>query len=259
MPRRIDRKDQDASILEARRIANSPEFSSSPIDLHAVGKLLGVTSIEPRAIGADGYVGPLSTGELAIRYREGNTEERNRFTIAHEFGHIILARVQGCSIGVKQRGTKSDYAEERTVDRIAAELLLPEALLTKLLCERTQKGENRWDSINALRHCFHVSTSTLALRILELPRLVSVLFRIREQSRGFQCSVTEGRDIQFLCPTAELADKLSRDKLRAAKHNILISLYGEKYDLILQGHERPLRAASGLTREYWCIGWTQLH
>jgi hypothetical protein len=255
---RIDSRDYEASIQEARKIANSRFPTAAPADLHALGRLLGVSSIQPRAMGADGYVGPLANGELVIRYREGNTDERNRFTIAHELAHIILARVQGMRIGVKRREIRSENAEERAVDRIASELLLPEASVSSLLWQRTQRGERYWDSINALRHCFAVSTSTLVLRALELPRLTAVLFRIHDFGSGFSCSCSEGRDIRFQSFPSKIAETFSRERAEAKDHRIPIFWNGEKYDLAMQGHERPLRSAQGLRREYWCVGWTMI-
>src|SRR5438270_5237382 len=88
----------EMAIKAARNAVAASKYDLPPIDLFALSKELGISSVEPAALSTDGYLGRQGDGSLAIRYRCDNSERRNRFTIAHELAHLILAGVQGKEI-----------------------------------------------------------------------------------------------------------------------------------------------------------------
>jgi Zn-dependent peptidase ImmA (M78 family) len=185
----------DAAIRAAREFAQTCGGNRLPIDVHSMARQFGIARIEPRIMTADGYLGKSDQGDLVIRFREGASKERARFTIAHEIGHIILARVQGKDVSdVSFRLNGACDAEEYAVNRIAAELLMPAPLLRR----RIQSQPPSWSLLWQIRSQFSVSTSALLRRLLELPDLPTVFFRIDcSNHSSFRCQTSERPQISF--------------------------------------------------------------
>jgi hypothetical protein len=93
-----------------------------PIDIETLAKRMGVLDITPADLIEDGHLEytPRST---RIRIRNDIGNERRRFTIAHELGHLLL--LDPNTKVVVHRTRNSGNNEERLCDEIAAALLLP--------------------------------------------------------------------------------------------------------------------------------------
>src|SRR4051812_13556555 len=91
----VDACAMQEAIAQASTLAK--EFASADgfVDVHAAAHSLGVVSVEPRQMAADGYLGLSPEGAFIILSGAGNSARRNRFTVAHEVGHLLLARAQG--------------------------------------------------------------------------------------------------------------------------------------------------------------------
>ncbi|MDX1965697.1 MAG: ImmA/IrrE family metallo-endopeptidase [Planctomycetaceae bacterium] len=109
------------TLDEARQIAEA-HFPWGP---EALAEQLGITVLSATLTGCDGWVltGPAGT---VIRLNAANPKPRRRFTLAHELGHLLLGvpTVVGETV---YESLRSDNSEERRVNDLAAELLLPEA------------------------------------------------------------------------------------------------------------------------------------
>ncbi len=96
---------------------------------------------------------------VGIIYNENHSRNRQRFTVAHELGHLIL----GHEFKIKQYNeiikfnTKSPI--EREANIFAAELLMPKNILTKYL------KENKITSVSDLSIKFEVSEEALWFKI----------------------------------------------------------------------------------------------
>lgn len=115
------------NVEAAKRIAVN-EFPNGP---ESLAEKLGIKVLEGPLSGCDGWVlsGPAG---LIIRLNSRNPSNRRRFTLAHELGHLLLGvpTVVGESV---YDSLKSDDAEERRVNDLASELLLPEAVVRQSL------------------------------------------------------------------------------------------------------------------------------
>ena len=115
------------NVEKAKRFAES-EFPNGP---EALAEKLGIKVLEGPLSGCDGWVlsGPAG---LIIRLNSTNSPTRRRFTLAQELGHLLLGipTVIGESV---YESLKSDSAEERRVNDLAGELLLPESIVRQSL------------------------------------------------------------------------------------------------------------------------------
>jgi len=212
----------------------------------------GVSAIEHRKMHADGYLGKSADGSLVIRYKYGVRPERARFTIAHEIGHIILARVQGVDITDPTfRAAGGSNAEEAAVNRIAAELLMPETLLRNHLRSR----HSSWDLVWGIRRRFAVSTMALLLRILEMPRLPAIFVRVN--------TVDVANEMRCMCRTSETPELLFGQPVEKEAARILADAGNDTPTLLTAFFgdcETVIPMASCFTQsqgkpECWSIGW----
>lgn len=95
-----------------------------PVDLNEIIEAMGVRLIEfhpPAGFHSDGATSIDATGFCTIMYRKDVSEERQRFTLAHELGHIILEHISF-------DGSTSQYSggsQEKEANAFAGALLVP--------------------------------------------------------------------------------------------------------------------------------------
>lgn len=140
-----------------------------------------------RHAGAEVRYEPLD-GELSgMLFQEGDraivgvnalhSKSRQRFTIAHELGHLQLHDRSGIHIDhkfrVRLRGERSSQAvdpEEIEANRFAAELLMPAAMidadLDKLVDDTVDYDDE--DLVRQLAERYEVSTQAMAFRLINL-------------------------------------------------------------------------------------------
>ncbi len=106
----------------------------------------------------------ISKGEnLTIFYRKQDTENRQRFTIAHELAHCCLhtENLQQNHIELRDN-TFPKTEKEKAADIFAGELLIPEPLLKEIY------SKFYLPSLKTLAKIFHVSTNVMAARLDDL-------------------------------------------------------------------------------------------
>jgi Zn-dependent peptidase ImmA (M78 family) len=241
-----------AAISLAKKYTQSVGAHELPIDISLIARQLGVARIEPKKMIADGYLGKAADGNLVIRHRHDVSRERARFTIAHEIGHIILARVQGADVTDPAfRLAGGSNAEEAVVNRIAAELLMPERLLRNVL--RSRQGS--WDLVWQIRRRFSVSTMAVLLRILELPGVPSIFIRIgnldSEDELRCECRTSQSPQLTFQQRVDKQAARIVGDAANDAPTPLRV-FFGDS--------EATIPMASCVIRNRgitacWSIGW----
>ncbi len=91
--------------------------------------------------------------------------------------------------------------EETAVNRIAAELLMPAGAISRALEARGRDIRYpRWRIVQSIARTFEVSTTALAFRLLELPKVNAISLRINIQGRGprFPFDRSEGTSIRLV-------------------------------------------------------------
>lgn len=135
-----------------------------------------------RVVGADVRRRPNSPDISGLLYRQGDeliigvnaddSPARQRFTIAHEIGHLKLHK-SGFFVDRAYRASRtdlpSDAAEERQANWFAAELLMPENMISTVARELVeQKSMTDEALIGALAERFRVSRQAMGFRLLNL-------------------------------------------------------------------------------------------
>jgi hypothetical protein len=242
-----------AAIDRARRISSEPKFRRFPIAIDEVARSLGVARIEAREMELDGYLARTSAGDLVIRYRSDNGERRNRFTIAHEIGHILLARVQGTEINSPVGRTwERNHSEEVAANKIAAELLMPERALQDDLrgCGVT------WQSVFALCGTYDVSVVAMIRRILDLHGIIAVLFKIDiprgspDDVSGFTCDVSRHVRASFFRPPKCEVKSILKAAEEGRRHRVKLEARGYPHEIALDGRAMTRSA----NPQFWAFG-----
>ena len=147
-----------------------------PTNLDAIGKHWGVERVIHRRLNVSGIVHRFDSGKSVVLLNEDDVPGRQRFSWAHELGHIVMAGHTSPGMACRTFGQK-DAALERCCDVIAAELLMPQS---KFAVEADRVG---WSlrSVRSLANAFQVTTQATVRRLVELmrePALMSV-WRVR--------------------------------------------------------------------------------
>jgi len=165
---------------EARRILDEEKSTACPIDVESIaGRFAHVISHElPDDI--SGLLIPIDPPQLgkawAIVYNRSHPPVRQRFTIAHELGHLRLhgytAPHADRGFQVRFRNAESSTGsvfEEIEANQFAAELLMPEKLVrheaTKLRLDYADKDDRKVGRLAAL---FKVSKLAASIRLENL-------------------------------------------------------------------------------------------
>jgi hypothetical protein len=153
----VSRADDEPAVPELQRPAPDPgaeprkaaaelleelEISEPPIDVEAIAQRLGLT-VSVEVLGnVDGEI-----RDKKIRVNSAHHSVRQRFTIAHELGHLRMHTTHG------ERGSEV----ERQANEFAGALLLPPAMLSKAVREGLNSEE--------LRRHFRVSRDALSIAL----------------------------------------------------------------------------------------------
>lgn len=247
-----------ANAIEAAKKFVEPHCHGlNPIDLNHLAELKGVVDIAPRKMKADGYLGVREDGAFVIRHRAGTRQTRTRFTIAHEIAHLLLAEVQGQSL-IQDGSYRRDAAEEMVVNRIAAEILIPELIVSREIQRDFREGRlPRWSFVFHLAKRFNVSCTAMALRLLELPSINAVSFRVNIEGLGQHnpfCS-TENKWMRLVNGVDYEMDRVWRESKRTNKHQLAVAMDGQEFSVDCEGDLREFATRLGDVKVYWLIGW----
>ncbi|MCA7083524.1 XRE family transcriptional regulator [Cupriavidus sp. DB3] len=165
-----------------------------------------------------------------IVINKNHNGERQRFTLAHELGHLVLCFAE-----------LSDAEQEKAADRFAGALLMPKEMMTRLL------GSHRTSisigELVELKKIFQVSVASLAVRCSQLGVISKAAYgRLWGQIRGMGWN-SPGSNEPHKLP-AEVPQRMERMCLRAvaeqaiseAKGAELLRISVRELDRRLMGH-----------------------
>jgi Zn-dependent peptidase ImmA (M78 family)/DNA-binding XRE family transcriptional regulator len=104
---------------------------------------------------------------LCIFVNTQNTIERNIFTAAHEFGHLLMHRPFYKNVDLSE-ATDRDPELESMADQFAANFLVPEVGLRDVWAKNAGRREIRLEDVIFLKHHFRVSTLVMVRRLRDV-------------------------------------------------------------------------------------------
>jgi hypothetical protein len=148
-----------------------------PVDVVALARTLGVDRILWASTVEDGRL-EQRDGQIAIFVRADARPTRQRFTIAHEIGHLVLAE-PGQDL-IARRSQATGDREERFCDALAAALLLPREWILR----RCDAAPERLETVRAVADACEASLSATVIRLRELLHWKSSLLQWRRADSG---------------------------------------------------------------------------
>jgi hypothetical protein len=155
------------------------------VDLERLAEHLGVTEIAKQEMDAEGFVEQLHDGHFKICLRTNRSEQRTRFSLAHELAHIILHKLTDSSEATLARqyrkfcAVETDINTESIADAIAGILLIPPHEISRRLPERFSLKR-----IVELAHGCGASVATSMIRAGWYATQPVVLFHLRRFRRS---------------------------------------------------------------------------
>jgi Zn-dependent peptidase ImmA (M78 family) len=161
---------------QARDLLQKLQVDDAPVPVEAIGRHLGCTiSYEPLDADVSGLLFR-SDERKVIGVNSRESALRQRFTIAHEIGHLLLHKGQPLIVDklvkYNARSTSNSMSrnEEREANQFAAALLMPEPAVRKYadqLIEEMTSVSNSW-LVEQLAKRFQVSQQAMEYRLVNL-------------------------------------------------------------------------------------------
>ncbi|MBJ9675225.1 ImmA/IrrE family metallo-endopeptidase [Burkholderia gladioli] len=150
----------------ASDLLNTYWDGSLPVDPEKIARSMGITVL--REFGMNGCSGQVQFENNApvIRYDITEAPVRQRFTIAHEIGHVALGHLGAGRTLFRDPpehfSAGSHNPEERAANSFAADLLMPERIVRFAIYERGVQD------IARLANLFAVSQAAMRYRLINL-------------------------------------------------------------------------------------------
>jgi hypothetical protein len=172
----------------------------APYDPKPIAFLLGAREVRPMAIAFEGQV--LSeNGNVVVEYDGASQRRRQRFTIAHEVGHLALWSVSGKVRRTPARRTSQKSEIETLCNSIAAEILAPRSEVHGFWKD-APRPRSAVDTIIALSKAYDVTLQFAALRFREvcLRQIGIGLFDMKTQALIWSSGVKSASSIRAFLP-----------------------------------------------------------
>jgi Zn-dependent peptidase ImmA (M78 family) len=144
----------ERSIQAAQEVLRANAYVSPPVHVERIAEAMGFRVVRLYDVAAE-FSGIVSPVHRLIGINGHQHRHRQRFTLAHEIGHVVLKHPpeRACS-------TARIALLNREADAFASELLMPTETLLILLTTITHTG--------SLSRLFDVSEEAMALKIRQI-------------------------------------------------------------------------------------------
>ena len=147
--------------------------------LQNLARRLDVREIITRPIDISGMLVPADDGYVIV-LKEADSTNMQRYTIAHEIGHLVYGKLKGGKENVSSqlqneayRHGHGDKREERVCEAIAAEILMP----AEEFHNRLSHYGFSLESVTKLAAAFGTSITATALRFWELMNMPALIIK----------------------------------------------------------------------------------
>lgn len=166
------------ALAEARGVLRSAGITAPPVPVEQIARDLGVeVTFRPLEGDISGIL-RREPSRVVVGVNSLESPARQRFTIAHELGHlrlhpgyeVIVDKLVRVNLRVTPGGPSATIIEEREANYFAAELLMPEQLVTKSAKELVgqQTIMSRDWLVDELATQFDVSRQAMLYRLVNL-------------------------------------------------------------------------------------------
>lgn len=156
---------------KAKKVLRELDMNSIPVNVAEIAQAHDIPIIEDELNDISGIFEPKGSAGI-IYVNASHSDNRKRFSIAHELGHYFLSHCDGIHIDKIHRDDNSSsgmFPNEIEANNFAAELLMPrthvEVEVEKLLNQGTV---NKEEIIAALSGAFQVSRDAISNRFNSL-------------------------------------------------------------------------------------------
>lgn len=159
---------------EARRIFQKYHISQPPVPIEDIAMAEGAQIVRQHSSGPESGFALREGGKWIIGINTQTSRRRQRFSVAHELGHLLLHEgtliVSSVRIdlrdGVSSLGTDKQEIE---ANRFAAELLMPRQLVRSAASAKiSEQISGRDELIAELAREFDVSNEAMGYRLINL-------------------------------------------------------------------------------------------
>lgn len=172
--READVSDAAAAISKADDVIAASSVTATPVPVERVARRLGV---QVRYAPFDGEISGMSyikDGVSIIGVNNLHHPHRQRFTLAHELGHVLLhtdelerqVHLDRGSLYRDSLSSTGTNARERAANAFASELLMPSVLLEQAIDPRMDLEDD--DAVGRLARKFRVSVAAMHFRLNRL-------------------------------------------------------------------------------------------
>lgn len=158
----------------AEQLISEIEIKRPPVDLERIARRLGARIAPMRLSDASGLLITQPGAVPCIVVNEADPVQRQRFTIAHELGHLVLRHHFDTEYVHVDRGHVISFRNNKSAagtdpreieaNQFAAVLLMPRAML-KREATKISAGPLREDEVEKLAKRFEVSVQAMTIRL----------------------------------------------------------------------------------------------
>lgn len=160
---------------KARELLRQAHVRSVPVPVERVATLLGAKIYyEPFDGQISGLMRRRGKGHTIIGINSSHPASRQRFSIAHELGHVVLHRDEQFHVDEKppirfrnQESSLATNSDEIEANQFASELLMPKNLVMREI-DKLPDDMDPEDAIRLLADRFQVSEQAMTLRLNRL-------------------------------------------------------------------------------------------
>ena len=151
-----------AEYVAREVLSRAPTLARPPVDIEYLAGKLGVDHISRRRMVEDGRLdhGPF---RVEISVKDGTSPVRQRFTIGHELGHVLLTEPDKMTVAYRALSTVDDV--ERFCDDFAAAVLMPQDWVMTRYASWPR-------SLSTLRSVAHHAQTSLSAAVVRLNRVL---------------------------------------------------------------------------------------
>ena len=163
----------------AHQLVAAHGIEHPPVPVHKIAAAEGIELVSSTSKGLESGFAFRDGTRRVIGVNTRETSRRQRFTIGHEIGHLLLhdrALTVDQTVRVHKRDEVSSMAtdrEEIEANGFAAALLMPEPMVVAAASEHLRDGAriSRDDLVTRLAREFDVSTEAMGYRLINLGML----------------------------------------------------------------------------------------